>query len=93
MMNLLILKAVQLALCQFFNFCLDSDECPDGVCDDALDALDKITEETPPLMVAPGKTMAFGIGDIDWGQLENVVNATVALATALKAFFGINRVG
>lgn len=91
MFKILMFKGLQIALCQLYGFCLSQPECPDGVCDEAMDAIDNINVPDPA--VTPGKVQAFDIGDIDWSKLKEVSDAVVALITALKSFFGMNRVG
>lgn len=83
------IKAITAALCQLFGFCLDSENCPDGVCDDAIEAVNSLNESPEPLV---GKPMAFEF-NFQWDQLNNLVEATVAFVNALKAFLGMNKVG
>lgn len=90
MFKLLVIKAIQVALCQFYGFCLKQDDCPDGVCDDALKAVDSL-QETPTPTMAPGTVQSIDFGDIDWTQLKAVSDAVVELIAALKAFFGMDR--
>lgn len=93
MQRILIFKAIQFALCQLFNFCVNQKDCPDGVCDEATTEIDNLNLTIPPPLVSPGKVQAFDVGDIDWSKLKDVSDAVVLLLSSLKAFFGLNRVG
>jgi hypothetical protein len=83
------IKAIMAALCQIYGFCLDQDECPDGVCDEAIKAIESLDEAPQPTVTKP---MAFDF-DIQWDKLQPLVAATVELINALKAFLGLNKVG
>jgi len=83
------IKAIMAALCQIYGFCLDQDECPDGVCDEALQAIESLDEAPQPTVTKP---MAIDF-DIQWDKLQPLVAATVELINALKAFLGLNKVG
>ena len=84
----LALKALQAALCQIFGFCLDQDECPDGVCDEVLRDLDSLDEASPGVAMSPEATQALNF-DIQWDRLGELTEATKAFVTALRAFLGL----
>lgn len=86
------IKALQVALCTFYGLCMDQEDCPDGICDDALSAIDNLGESSPEPVASPGKAMAFDF-NFQWDKLQPLVEATVAVINALKAFLGLNRVG
>lgn len=88
LMIALAVKALQSALCQMFGFCINQDDCPDGVCDEALVALDSLDDDSPSTAMSPDKTQALNF-EIDWKQLQPLVQATVALIAALKLFLGL----
>lgn len=83
-------KAMQMALCSLFGFCINQEDCPDGVCDDALRSIDSLGDENIEPVVSPEKTRAFDF-DIRWDQLKPLVDATVAFIDALKSFLGLSR--
>jgi hypothetical protein len=89
MLLTLAIKAFHAAICQFYGYCLEDENCPDGVCDDALDALDSLDADTPQPVVKPGVTQSFDFA-IDWEQLKPLVDATVLFVTTLKAFLGLS---
>ncbi|MEM1224590.1 MAG: hypothetical protein AAGJ40_02775 [Planctomycetota bacterium] len=82
------IKALQLALCHFFQICVEQDECPDGVCDDALEAIDSLMDVPDPT-VAAGRVQAFHF-NIQWDQLECVVTSVRELVTCLRKFLGLD---
>ena len=88
LMIALAVKAIQAALCQILGICIDSDDCPDGVCDEALRAADSLDEVSPGVAMSPESTQALNF-DIDWTQLQPLTQAIVALIEALKAFLGL----
>ena len=84
----LAIKALQAALCQIFGFCLDQDDCPDGVCDEVLVEIDTLGDESPNVTVAPGTTQAFNF-DIQWDRLGDLADAAKVFIAALRAFLGL----
>lgn len=82
-------KVIQMALCQFYGFCMSQDECPDGVCDDAVKAVDSLADIGEPT-ADPTKVRALGLSP-DWSKLKPLTDATVAFIEALMAFLGVNR--
>lgn len=91
MMNLIAFKAIQWALCNFLKICIEHDDCPDGVCDEALLAIDGVEDDSPPVKAASGNVQS--VGAIDWSYMPAFADAVVALIAAAKGLFGLNRVG
>ena len=85
------LKMLQMALCQFFGFCIDQEECPDGVCDDTLQAIDTLGDDTPAPTVAPGRLMSSKF-EIQWDELECLTTSVKELIKCLRKFLGLDRV-
>ena len=85
----LAVKAFQAALCQFFGICIDFEECPDGVCDETLQAIDDLDESAPNVVVAPGKTQALNF-DLNWDAFPALSEAAKAFVVALRAFLGLS---
>ena len=85
------LKLLQVALCQFFGFCLDQEDCPDGVCDELMQECDEFGKCTPePTMVTP---QAFDFNP-DWSEFSNLVEAARTLIASIKRFLRLeSRVG
>ena len=83
----LAVKAVQLALCQFFKVCENHEDCPDGVCVAAQKAIDEVGEKVAEPVAQP-TTQSFGFNP-DWTKLQPLVEATVAFLGALRAFLGV----
>lgn len=84
----LAVKAIQAVLCQFFEICKGDENCPDGVCDDAIADVQKLSDETPdPLTVKP-QSLSF---DIQWDQLECLVATVRELVTCIRKFLGLDR--
>jgi len=94
--NMMIAAAVavlQRAMCQIFGFCLDHEECPDGVCDPLLSELDSLDDDSPVVTMAPGLTQAPNF-DIQWDQINELVQAGLTFIRALRSFLGLsNKVG
>lgn len=86
------IKMACIALCKFFDICICEDECPDGVCDKAYDALEDLSSSVADPVSNPSKVKGVDF-DIDWTKLQEVVDAAVVLINALKAFLGLNKVG
>lgn len=88
------LRLIQASFSQFFTCVNEADDCPDGICDDALRALDDLDNSTPNVSIAPGKVRAFDFGSINWSELKPLADSVVAMLAALKAFLGLShRVG
>lgn len=83
--------AIKVAACRFLGFCLEQSECPDGVCDDAVKALDNLGVSDDEITAVPKASV--DLTSINWTALKEVCDAIVVLVAALKVFFGINRVG
>ena len=92
MLQLLAIKAIQFALCHFLGFCMNQEDCPDGVCDEAAAAVDSLGDDTPQVSVSPVVTQAF-LSDFNWSAMSEVATAIVALVEALKKLMGNSRVG
>ena len=88
-MSAIALQALQLALCQFFGFCINQEDCPDGVCDDLLKAVDELGDDAPQAVVSSGRTMAFNFNP-DWTRIKPLVDAAMAFVNELRLFLGIN---
>ena len=84
------IKMLQLALCQFFGYCIEQEECPDGVCDEAMKAVDTLGEDSPMPTVSPGRLQAARF-DIQWDQLDCLVTSVSALVECLRKFLGLDR--
>jgi len=92
MFKVLLIKAIQVALCQLYGLCLNQPECDGEVCQPALDALDDLDTQMPAATMAPTKLTALDF-DFQWDKFDPLVKATVEFINALKAFLGLNRVG
>ena len=95
MFETLILTVLKCALCQFFGYCTEHDDCPDGVCDDALRAIDSLGEATPPVLMAPEAPAPLTAIKWDWSYIEPLTNAVVELVRCIKGLIGMSpqRVG
>ena len=82
-------RIIQLALCQFFDFCISQDECPDGVCDEVCQDLDSASEASPPVVMSPGITKVSSV-NIKWELLGELAEATRVFIAALRAFLGLS---
>lgn len=88
------MKAIELAMCQFFGACKNSEDCPDGVCEPVLDSLSEDTVNVNADDIADSKGPQALFYDLQWDKLQPLVEAATAFVAALRAFFGAtNRVG
>lgn len=88
----LIVAGLQAALCQFFDFCINHEDCPDGVCDDATVSIDKLGDERPGVAIGPGRVQSPSF-NFQWDRLSQVAAAAKAFVDELRAFLGLTRVG
>ena len=81
-----VLKGLQWALCQFFGWCMEQEDCPDGICDEVMGEVRNLSVPDP---TSPSpQSFAF---DIQWDQLECLVTCTRELIACLRKFLGLDR--
>lgn len=82
--------AIQQLLCQFLEICLNHEDCPDGVCDEARAELDRLDTDRPMVTMSPGTTSQSTGIDWQWDRLSEVSDAIRQLVVALRAFLGLD---
>lgn len=87
MFQSLAIAALQFALCHFLGFCINQKDCPDGVCNEAAEAVDSLGERTPVPTVDPTKTQAMFVA-WNWDAINEVTDAIKTLVVALKKLIG-----
>ena len=83
-----VLKNLPAILCQLFGYCIDHEECPDGVCDEIIKQCDEFGECVPEPSAT--KLQAFDFNP-DWDELKPLVDAALAFVDALRRFIGVKR--
>lgn len=82
----LAVKALQAVLCQFFEVCKGDENCPNGVCDDAIADIQNLNDDMADPLSAKPQSLNF---DIQWDQLECLVQTVRELITCIRKFLGL----
>lgn len=84
MFQKLVMVAIQAALCHFLGYCMNQEECPDGVCTEAAKAVDSLGAEMPA--ADPTVTQA-AFPQWNWSAIQEVADAITTLVAALQKLF------
>lgn len=82
-----ILQSLPQILCQIFGYCLEQEDCPDGVCEPLIDELEAIQTGSPLMSANPANVSSSGFA-MDWSKLPEAIDAVRAAVKALLALFG-----
>lgn len=81
-----VIRNLPAILCQFFGFCIDHEDCPDGVCDELMKECDEFGNCTPEPSAT--KPQAFDFNP-DWSEFAGLVSAAREFVAALQRFLGL----
>ena len=84
----LAIQAVCAAMCQFFGFCCEDEQCPDGICDELFTELDGLGDESPAVTVSPARTQAFEFSP-DWAEFQGLVECAIEFVQRLRRFLNL----